>query len=124
MNLKTPLPKGIPECIFSLPFDIAENGEKTAGFLTADREQIHIYDSDGRELNNFSLDSFSAFEATRQIGSAENAKATTSGSFSAPLHRPIISATPSLPRYWIITPTQAYLWITPMRKSLSAPNAD
>lgn len=68
MNLKTPLPKGIPECIFSLPFDIAENGEKTAGFLTADREHIHIYDSDGRELNSFSLDDFSAFEATRQIG--------------------------------------------------------
>ena len=68
MNLKTSLPKGIPEPIFSLPFDIAENGSNTHGHLTADREYIRIYDSTDREVSSYEITAFSQFEATRQIG--------------------------------------------------------
>ena len=69
MNLKTSLPKGISdEPIFSLPFDIAENGEKTHGHLTADRQYIRIYDSEDREVSSHEITAFSEFEATRQIG--------------------------------------------------------
>ncbi|MCH5199678.1 MAG: ABC transporter ATP-binding protein [Oscillospiraceae bacterium] len=69
MNLKTSLPKGIPEePVFSLPFDIAEDGGKTNGHLTADREYIRIYDSEDREVSSHEITAFTEFEATRQIG--------------------------------------------------------
>ena len=69
MDLKTSLPKGIAEePVFSLPFDIAENGSKTHGHLTADREYIRIYDSSDREVSSHEIAAFDQFEATRQIG--------------------------------------------------------
>ncbi len=68
MNLKISIPKGCSEdIVFSLPFDLTETGQKTEGWLTADREKIYIYSSKGLECS-YEISKYYSFEVFRQSG--------------------------------------------------------
>lgn len=71
MNLKTSIPKDVSpeEIMFGLPFDIDEEGRRTEGHFTVDRENMRVYDS-GKLMNTFSIKDYYSFEVFRQSGSS------------------------------------------------------